>query len=186
MVQSEAVQRIRRVNVGCGPCARSGWINVDLSPAEGIDVIGDIRSGLAFVSDSIDYIVAVHVLQDLPYQDIPPALAELNRVLVPGGWLRLCLPDLDKAIRAYQAGDHAYFYVPDADAKEIGTKLVTQLVWYGSVRTPFTFDCIAEFLTQQGFHDISRSEFGRTRSPHPEIVHLDNRPRESLFVEAMK
>lgn len=177
---------IKRLNLGCGPCAKPGWINADLHPADGVDLIGDLRSGLAIDSDSIEYIVAIHVLQDLTYQDIPVALAELKRVLVVGGVLRLGLPDLDKAIRAYLAGDHAYFYVPDADAKQIGTKLVTQLVWYGSVRTPFTFDCIAELLTRQSFHHIRRCEFGRTRSSYPDIVALDNRPRESLFVEATK
>lgn len=177
---------IRRLNWGCGPCATPGWINADARDAQGVDVVGDIRSGLALDSDSIEYIVAIHVLQDLSYWDIPIALKELRRVLVPGGVLRLGLPDLDKAIRAYLAGDHAYFHVPDGDAQGIGTKLVTQLVWYGSVRTPFTFDCIEEWLLREAFRDIRRCGFGRTWSPYPDIVTLDNRPRESLFVEAHK
>jgi predicted SAM-dependent methyltransferase len=180
------VRELKRLHLGCGPFAKSRWINLDLIAAEGVDVIGDIRSGLPFESESIECIVAVHVLQDLPYQDIPVALGELNRVLVPDGWLRLGLPDLDKAIQAYMAGNHAYFHVPDTDAKEIGTKLVTQLVWYGSVRTPFTFDCIAEFLSRENFRRVYRCAFQETRSPYPAIVELDNRPRESLFVEAMK
>jgi hypothetical protein len=113
-------------------------------------------------------------------------LKELRRVLVPDGVLRLGLPDLDQAIRAYLAGDHAYFYVPDCDAQSIGTKLVTQLVWYGSVRTPLTFDCIEEWLLREGFGDIRRCDFRRTLSPYPDIVTLDNRPRESFFVEARK
>jgi hypothetical protein len=154
--------------------------------AAGVDVVGDIRGGLALDSDSIHYIVAIHVLQDLPYQDISAALRELKRVLVPGGVLRLGLPDLDKAIDAYRAGDHAYFYVPDADARDIGTKLVTQIMWYGSVRTPFTYGCIVEFLAREGFHDFRRCQYRQTASPYPDIVDLDNRPRESLFVEARK
>ena len=63
---------------------------------------------------------------------------------------------------------------------------MTQLVWYGSVRTPFTFDCIAEFLTRQHFRRVYRCAYQETRSPYPEIVELDNRPQESLFVEALK
>ena len=177
---------VRRLNVGCGSCARPGWINADRSAGDGIDVIGDLTSGLPLESDSLDYIVAIHVLQDVPYPDIPAALRELKRLLVPGGWLRLGLPDLDKALRAYLGGDHAYFYVPDADAQHIGTKLVTQIVWYGSVRTPFTFACIEEFLTRQAFHRIVGCNFGETGSPFPDITALDNRPRESFFVEAVK
>ncbi|OQW37332.1 MAG: hypothetical protein A4E19_14340 [Nitrospira sp. SG-bin1] len=177
---------IKRLNVGCGPQHIRGWLNADLHPGPGIDLAGDIRSGLALEADSIHYIVAMHMLQDVPYPDIPVVLQELKRVLTPDGVLRLGLPDLDKAIRAYLAGDHGYFHVPDSDALAIGTKLVTQIIWYGSVRTPFTFDCIVELLTRAGFHHVHRCEFRRTESGYAEIVHLDNRPRESLFVEAMK
>jgi predicted SAM-dependent methyltransferase len=180
------VRTVRRLNWGCGPCIAPGWINADALAADGIDLIGDIRCGLALDSGSLDYIVAIHVLQDLPYTDIPTALRELKRVLAPGGILRLGLPDLDKAIRAYLAEDHGYFYVPDADAERIGTKLVTQMIWYGSVRTPFTFDCIEEWLIREGYRNVRRCDFKQTKSPYPEIVELDNRPRESLFVEAAK
>ena len=157
------LRELRRLNWGCGLCAAPGWINADVRAGQGVDLVGDIRSGLALDSDSMQYIVAIHVLQDLSYTDIPIALKELRRVLVPAGVLRLGLPDLDQAIRAYLADDHAYFYVPDCDAQSIGTKLVTQLVWYGSVRTPLTFDCMEEWLLREGFHDIRR---------YPDAQHL--------------
>lgn len=177
---------IKRLNVGCGPCHPPGWLNADLHGGPGIDLAGDIRAGLSLDTDSIHYMVAMHLLQDLPYMDIPVALRELKRVLAPGGVLRLGLPDLVKAIQAYIAGDHGYFHVPDSDARVIGTKLITQVIWYGSVRTPFTFDCIEEFLVREGFRHVRRCEFGHTESAYPDIVHFDNRPRESLFVEASK
>lgn len=177
---------IKRLNVGCGFQRISGWLNADLHVGPGIDLAGDIRAGLHLDAESIHYIVAMHMLQDLPYPDIPVALRELKRVLIPGGVLRLGLPDLNKAIQAYIAGNHAYFHVPDSDARAIGTKLITQIIWYGSVRTPFTFDCISEWLSREGFCLVRRCEFGLTESAYPEIVELDNRPRESLFVEAVK
>lgn len=134
----------------------------------------------------MDYIVAIHMLQDLSYSDLLPVLAELRRVLKPDGILRLGLPDLDKAIDAYLRRDPAYFYVPDRDAASLGGKLITQLVWYGSVRTPFTYDFIAEWLVRAGFCDVKRCAFQRTYSAHADIVALDNRERESLFVEAAR
>lgn len=186
-VESEpASETIKRLNVGCGPHHMPGWLNADLNVGPGIDLVGDIRTGLSLDTGSIQYVVAMHMLQDLPYPDIPVALRELQRVLMPGGVLRLGLPDLEKAIRAYMADDHGYFHVPDGDARAIGTKLITQIIWYGSVRTPFTFDCIAELLVREGFRHVRRCAFGQTASIYPDIVQLDNRPRESLFVEAMK
>jgi predicted SAM-dependent methyltransferase len=175
---------VARLQVGCGEHPAAGWINNDCRYVEGVDLCCDIRDGLALADRSIDYAVAIHVLQDLPWQDIPVALLELRRVLKPEGMLRLALPDLDRAIAAYQRGDVDYFYVPDKDALSIGAKLVTQITWYGSVRTPFNFDFAREMLRRGGFRNVQRCAFGQTSGPYADIVSLDNRERESLFVEA--
>lgn len=175
-----------RLNWGCGPCVTPGWLNSDRERRGGVDVVCDIRTGLALKSQSLDYIAGIHVLQDLAYPDVLPALRELHRVLKPHGVLRLGLPDLDKAIQAYLRNDASYFYIPDQDAATIGGKLVTQIIWYGSVRTPFTYDFIKELLFNAGFVQARRCRYRETFSAHPALVDLDNRERESLFVEAIK
>jgi len=172
------------LNLGCGPRTPRDWINCDISAVPGVDVAMDIRCGMPFRSGSIECVAAIHVLQDLSWDEIAPALAELHRVLKDGGVLRLAVPDLDKAVQAYLANDARYFYVPDRDAKAIGAKLVTQIIWYGSVRTPCTFDFVDEWLHNARFFDITRMQFGETRMPG--LATLDNRERETLFVEAVK
>ena len=52
--------------------------------------------------------------------------------------------------------------------------------------TPFTYDLAAEALAKSGFAAVVRCEFRQTRSRFPEIVELDNRERESFFVEGAK
>ena len=173
-----------RLHLGCGPFAVPGWINVDRRALPGVDVAADVCGGLPFAPGAFDAAVAIHVLQDLPWGDIPPALRELRRVLRPGGVLRLGLPDLDRAIDAYRRGDHRHFYVPDRDARSIGAKLVTQITWYGSVRTPFTADYAEEVLRGAGFREVARCVFRESRYGDPALAGLDNRERESLFVEA--
>jgi predicted SAM-dependent methyltransferase len=177
---------MRRLNLGCGPHPPAGWINADWRAGPGVDLVGDIRDGLALPDAHVDVAVAMHFLQDLFWPDIPPALRELHRVLKPGGRLRLGLPDLDRAIDAYRRGDAGYFHVPDEDARSVGAKLVTQIIWYGSVHTPFTFDFAAELLEDAGFVDIRRCAFRETASGLEGITELDNRERESLFVEATR
>lgn len=176
----------KRLNWGCGAAMRAGWLNSDRKARPGVDLVGDIRDGLPLPTDAFDYAVSIHALQDLPYPDVLPALRELHRVLKPGGVLRLALPDLDRAIDAYRRGDHHYFLIPDAEVRSLGGKLCVQMLWYGALRSIFTYDFVAELLAKAGFTEVTRCPYGETASPHAEIVELDNRERESLFVEAVK
>lgn len=180
------MSRPRRLHWGCGPVTPAGWVNADRRRGPGVDLVCDIRDGFPLPDASFDYAVGIHALQDLPYPDVVPALRELRRVLTPGGVLRLGLPDLDRAIQAYVRGDRGYFLVPDLEARSLGGKLCVQMLWYGSLRSLFTYDFTEELLGKSGFTAVARCEFGETKSPHPEIVALDNRRTESLFVEAVK
>jgi SAM-dependent methyltransferase len=177
---------VRRLNWACGPTPARGWLNADRLGAPGVALSGDIRDGLPLADDAVDYAVAIHGLQDLPYLEVVPALQELRRVLRPQGVLRLALPDLDRALGAYARGDRDYFYIPDGEVTTLSGKLIVQLTWYGSVRTPFTWEFAHELLLRAGFRRVVRCAFRLTASNYADIVELDNRERESLFVEAVK
>lgn len=177
---------VRRLNWGCGSCIEPGWINSDIKDQPGVDVVADILDGLPIESESLDYIASVHALPMISLPDMDRALGELRRVLKPGGTLRLVLPDLEKGFAAYQRGDRDYFLVPDEDARDIGTKFVTQILWYGYSTTFFVPGFVTEILERAGFVDVEHLAFRETASAHPEIVELDQRENESLFVEAVK
>jgi predicted SAM-dependent methyltransferase len=177
---------VRRLHWGCGETIVPGWINADRRAGPGVELAGDIRYGLPLESYSIDYIVSIHALQDLPYFDVVPALQELRRVLAPGGVLRLGLPDMDRAIDAYLRNDADYFYVPDSDSATTAGKMIIQLTWYGDSRIMFTYDFAREMLGKAGFRTVTRCAYRQTVSRFAEIVALDNRERETLFVEAQK
>ncbi len=177
---------VTRLNIGCGKFPRPGWINLDNKVRPGVDCVADLRADLPFAHGAVDYAAAIHVFPHVRLDALAPALARVRRVLKPGGVLRLALPDLVKAMDAYRRRDASYFAIPDAQWKSLGAKLVAQIVWHNDLATPFTFDLAAEALEKAGFASIARCEFRRTRSRFPEIVELDNRERESFFVEAMK
>jgi predicted SAM-dependent methyltransferase len=180
------VTEVRRLNWGCGEFPEPGWLNSDVKDVPGIDIVADVRTGLPLEDDSIDYITSIHALPELPYPDLVPALQELRRVLKPGGVLRLALPDLERGIAAYQRGDPDYFHVPDTEARSVGAKFVTQMIWFGYSRSLFVHDFVEELLERAGFEEVTRCEYRQTASRWPEIVALDNRERESLFMEATK
>jgi predicted SAM-dependent methyltransferase len=177
---------IKRLNWGCGRRGMPGWINADRRTDGELDIRCDIRDGLPLDADSIEYIVSVHALQEIPYPDLVDVLKELRRVLRAGGVLRLCLPDMTKGIDAYLRKDRIFFAIPDEHARSLGGKLITQLMWYGHTRTPFTHDFIEELLLKAEFRRVDACSFRTTQSPYPGIVELDNREGESLFVEAVK
>lgn len=177
---------VRRMNWGCGSHPAPGWINSDQKSGAGIDISCDIRNGLPLPNDSIAYIVSIHALEEVPYPDIVTVLQELRRVLEPNGILRLSLPDLEKGIEAYRKKDRDYFLIPDDEVKSIGGKLIVQLIWYGYSRTLFTYDFIEELLFKAEFRYVNRCRYKESKSQYPDIVELDNRPQESLFVEAVK
>lgn len=177
---------LRRLNWGCGSHPQPGWINSDRKSAPGIDISCDIRAGLPIPDATIDYAVSIHALPEVPYPDLPPVLAELRRVLKPGGVLRLGLPNLENAFEAYRRGERDYFLIPDEEMRTLGGKMIAQLIWYGYSRTLFVPEFVEELLRRAQFSAIHHVSIGTTAGPFPDIVELDDRPRESFFVEAVR
>lgn len=177
---------MRRLNWGCGEHVAPGWVNSDVKDGPGIDLVADIRDGLPLADECIDYAVSIHALPEFAYPELDSVLRELRRVLVPGGVLRLALPDLSKGIDAYQRGDMDYFKVDPGEVKTPGGRFIVHMLWYGYSRTLFTTDFATELLVKAGFVDVCECPFQETASPFEEIVDLDNRPLESLFIEARR
>jgi ubiquinone/menaquinone biosynthesis C-methylase UbiE len=175
---------IRRLHWGCNTITPAGWINSDIKKGPSIELSCDILEGLPLDDGSIEYISSQHALQELQIADQERALRELRRVLKPNGVLRLGLPDLDRAIAAYQRGRREYFQV---DAWEtLGGNFISHVLWHNYTRTLFTYEFAAELLRKAGFRGVRRVEYRQTASPYPEVVELDNRPEESFYVEAFK
>ncbi|MCU1462939.1 MAG: putative methyltransferase [Acidimicrobiales bacterium] len=152
----------------------------------GIDITCDIRVGLAVRDRTFDYAVSVHALQEIELTHLVPTLEELRRVLRPNGILRLVLPDADLAIDAYRARRTEHFLVTDECATSLGGKFVFHILWFGHSLTMFTRDFAEELLNRAGFQDIRHCAYLQTYSRFAEIVELDQREQESLFIEARR
>ena len=91
------------LNLGCGTRRHAAWTNVDLVPA-GPDVIScDLRHPLPFPAASFQAVYAAHVLEHLVPAEAARLLAEVRRLLAPGGVVRIVVPDLEGIARAYLA-----------------------------------------------------------------------------------
>jgi len=92
-----------KLNLGCGDKILPGYINVDAAAARAgriPDVIGDVRR-LAHASDSVDEVLAVHVVEHFWRWEVVDILKEWVRVLKPGGKMILECPNLISACEAF-------------------------------------------------------------------------------------
>lgn len=75
---------------------REGWIIVNVEDREGVDVQSSVTDLSMFPDGSAVEIYASHVYEHLGYQDeLHSAFREARRVLMPGGRLRISVPDLE-------------------------------------------------------------------------------------------
>jgi predicted SAM-dependent methyltransferase len=100
--------RVRTVlNVGCGHASRlslhehfhgPGWreIRLDIDPAVRPDIVCSITEITPVRSASVDAIWSSHGLEHLYRHEVPRALGEFFRVLMPDGFALLTLPDLQR------------------------------------------------------------------------------------------
>ncbi len=100
---------LRKLHLGCGSVTPAGWVNSDVRPGPGVDLVADLIKGLPVKDESFDAVVSIHALCELGVWDQVPVLKEIHRVLAPGGVLRLSLPDLDVNIKQYQARNQKHF-----------------------------------------------------------------------------
>jgi SAM-dependent methyltransferase len=82
--------QVERLNLGCGHDIRPGWLNLDVAPLPGVDVVHDLQQPpLPFADDRFELILCQDVLEHV---DLVPTLRDLHRVLAPGGRLELRSP----------------------------------------------------------------------------------------------
>ncbi len=200
-----------KLNLGCGLAVSKGWINVDgslnaliagmpkffhaaayrltganryYSKNEYCRLLGDhhfvhhdLAFGIPFKDGVVDFIYSSHFLEHLFYKDAQHLISECHRVLKPNGTIRISVPDLEYAVKLYHSGKkhemlENYFFVED-DASN-----------YARHKYMYDFGLLSESLTLAGFQNIRRCEYQEGLTP--DLEKLDNRPEESLFVEATR
>ena len=198
-----------KINLGCGLAVCKGWINIDGSPnaliatwpkalhrlcyrltganryyseSEYCRLLGDhhfmhhdLAYGIPLHDQSVDYVYSSHFLEHLYKGDAERLIRESYRVLRHGGILRICVPDLEYALSLYARGEKekmllSYFFVEDKESH------------YARHKYMYDFSMLKALLEQIGFTNVVRCVYRQGGTPDLDI--LDNRPEETLFVEA--
>ena len=81
-----------KLNIGCGPDRKEGWVNIDLWP--GAELSLDMRERIPLPDGSAAIIYSEHFFHYLDYpDDVNHFLLECYRLLEPDGIFRLGVPD---------------------------------------------------------------------------------------------
>lgn len=132
---------------------------------------------LPFKNNSVKAIFSSHVLEHLNIEVTEALLQEVYRILEPGGYVRLVLPDLEWALRLYDKKDPRRFLEVVFENTQGGLEK-NQHKWM------FTAEYTATLLRKAGFESVSNMSF--RKSEYEPFIALDNRPENSFYIEARK
>jgi SAM-dependent methyltransferase len=191
-----------KLHIGCGKNPLTGWVNIDVFPAP---LAMNVQWGLPFAPASTRYVFVSHLLEHLFFpRDVKPFMAELRRVLAPGGVVRLVVPDIEQCIEAYVKNDATFF----GNRRETWpwwpenpTRLEDFLAYAGAGAEPaylfeshkygYDFETLSRVLADAGFKGITRSSYMASVHPELRVDHISSvasatygERHYSLFVEA--
>lgn len=181
------------LNLGAGTLYYDKWINADFyylpvkfwkkSKHKIPEWMLDLRYPLNCDDNFFDGIFTEHTLEHLyPFQ-VQNLLKELHRVLKPGAWLRIAVPDLEKYINYYSGKEsHENFSKMWPKNKAAAVRSVTQNYIHLST---WDGDLLTTFCEMAGFKNAKQVEYGV--GSDAKLIKDDlGRSWETLYVEAQK
>lgn len=195
------------LNIGCGKNAEQGWLNVDIDP-EASAVYMDATQPFPFADDSFDYVFSEHLFEHLDYASGRRMLAEVFRVLRPGGVFRLTTPDFRFLHRLYEKPDRplhqSYMawslsaYSPEIaadfpDEKEAAALVISRFMHLWGHCMIYDRTSLSHLLRRAGFEELAYPVPGE--SVHPRLAGMERHGQvippwanrlESMTVEARK
>jgi SAM-dependent methyltransferase len=208
-----------RLNIGCGLSPTPGWLNFDNSMSVRIarlpilssllGVRGGPSAKLGAMTQRGDVLFAnaanripcpagcaaavysSHMIEHLDRAEARSFLAEVMRVLQPGGVVRLAAPDLSLLVRAYLGDGDADGFVSGIHMgldRPSGLRGWAKWTLVGPRHHLWMYDgeSLAAMLSEAGFDDAAVMAPGSTRITEPGQLDLRERVAESVYVEAFR
>ena len=173
-----------KLNVGCGKVKLPGWVNIDIEP--GADLVMDVRKGLPFDNNSVDFIYCEHVLEHFTYEEGEKVLREFERCLRREGIVRIAMPDLDYIIKKYNADwkNQDWLSWPEYEFVKTRGQMINISFRYWGHKYLYNKEDLRNQLTKVGFQKIMSCE--RKKSNNAELCNLETRKDSKLIMEAIK
>jgi predicted SAM-dependent methyltransferase len=175
-----------KLNIGCGPNRKQGWVNIDLLP--NVDLSLDMRERIPLPNSAATMIYSEHFFEHLDYpDDAGKFLAECHRLLEAGGTISLGVPDAQWALEAYVGPDDKGFFALAKSSEwhhpawcQTRLEHINYQFRQGTEhRFAYDFETLRRVLEEAGFTNIRERAFDSN---------LDHESRKygTLYVEATK
>jgi predicted SAM-dependent methyltransferase len=169
------------LHLGSGAHKLPGWVNVDIFGMQP-DLYWDLRWGVPFPDGSAGAVFLEHVLEHFTLADGLKMLEDCRRVLVPGGRIRVGVPDFGSYLRSY-AGDRS-FIERNRPGRPTPLLAVAEVALGHGHRSVWDGETLVRVLEEAGFTGAEVRTFGDS-SIQPEIDSTQREP-ESVYAEAEK
>lgn len=172
-----------KLNIGSGISHRVGrdWIHVDL--LYGADVRADVRKGLPYADNSVDFIYSEHFIEHLSADAARSFFKECHRTLKQGGVVRTATIDLQYIVERYAADWSDQTWLRDYHMETAG-QMLNAVFYLWKHRFIYDEETLRKSLEQGGFVKMERCRLGRSRLS--ELCQLETRPESRLILEATK
>lgn len=153
----------KKLNLGCGPNPKPGWINIDLFDSHA-DLRLDLREKWPFADASVSHIYSERVFEHFePFDEVPHFLLEARRLLQPGGRFDVGVPDTEWPLRAYGDPSNPYWrFTKKFDPEWCETQLDHINYHFRQVaqhKYAWDYETLARTLQKFAFTNITRREF---------------------------
>lgn len=191
-IDQARVRSRRYLNIGCGPNTLDHCINLDYEWHPRIDICWDVTRGIPLPDGAVSGIFSEHCFEHLPVESMGAVLRECYRVLVPGGHVRIVMPDGELYLTRYadlsrgRPAD-ALPYAENHAIDDIRSPIVTvnRIFRHHGHLFIHDFDFLRQLLQKTGFTSITKASFGEGRDPQL-LLDSPHREIESLYVEATR
>lgn len=116
------MKEIKKINIGAGlDWMEDGWETLDNVPGKYLEHQHFGKCWDSNLDDnSYDIVFSSHTLEHIPQFKIENTIAEFNRILKIGGVIRILVPNLKLAAKAYLNGDKSFFKISKHYSDEFG------------------------------------------------------------------
>jgi len=165
-------RRPLRLNLGCGHLPREGYVNVDGRELPGVDLVAD-ATALPVDPGRVDEIFASHLIEHFPQRYLQDVLLPYwHSLLVPGGSIRLILPDAEAMLKAHAAGDMSF--------EDLSLVTFGKQDYDGDFHfAMFTPDSVKALLEAAGFDAVHCVASGRVNGLCREMELVAQRPEDA-------